>query len=99
MSSHPSIDQFAEELSPVSDWYTLGVFLGAPTPELDTIRNEYSKIGVTRCLIELYKCLEKLGQTPSWGVIVRKLKSMSNNALAEKLHTTYSSSTAILTTS
>ena len=84
-----SIDQFAKELSPVSDWYSLGVFLGAPVNDLDTIRNEYSKFGVTRCLIELYKCLETLGKTPSWSVIVERLRSLGNYGLADKIHSTY----------
>ena len=85
----PSIDQFAKELSNEPDWYSLGTFLGAPTSDLDKIKHEYSGISVTRCLIETYKCLERLEKTPSWNFIAKQLRALNNPALAEQIDTTY----------
>ena len=85
----PSIDQFAEVLSKGPDWYSLGVFLGAPSNELNSINHEYTRIGVTRCLIEVYQCLEKLGKAPSWDFIASKLRALDNHALAERIDSTY----------
>ena len=50
--SGPSIDQFAEVLFKGPDWYSLGIFLGVAGNELNTIGENYSKISVTRCLID-----------------------------------------------
>ncbi len=87
--SNPSMDQFAKVLYKEPDWYSFGVFLGAPSHELDTIGENYSKISVTRCLIEVYKCLEKLGKAPSWDFIASNLREMGNNLLAERIDSTY----------
>ena len=87
--SAPSIGQFAEVLSKGPDWYSLSVFLGVPHHELDTIGENYSKISVTRCLIEVYKCLERLGKAPSWDFIASKLRAMDHHALAEHIDSTY----------
>ena len=87
--SGPSIDQFAAVLSKVPDWYSLGVFLGAPSHELDSIRENYSTTGVIRCLIEVYNCLERLKKAPSWDFIANKLGRMNYVALAEYIDSTY----------
>ena len=71
------------------DWYSLGVFLGVPSNELDTIGENYSKISVTRCLIEMYQCLERLGKAPSWNSIASNLRKMDHHALAEHIDSTY----------
>ena len=87
----PSVepDQFAKDLSKEPDWYSLGVFLGVPSHELNAIKHEYSRISVTRCLIEMYQCLERLGKAPSWDFIAIKLRAMDNHALAEHIDSTY----------
>ena len=85
----PSIDQFAKVLSKEQDWYSLGVFLGVPTTDLDMIKQEYRGATVTRCLIEVYKCTEKLGKAPSWDFIASNLREMGNHALAENIDSTY----------
>ena len=87
--SAPSIDLFAEVLSEEPDWYSLGVFLGAPTTDLDLIKQEYRGATVTRCLIEVYKCLERLCKAPSWDSISSKLRALDNHALAEHIDSTY----------
>ena len=88
-SSLPSIDQFADALSPESDWYSLGVFLGAPTGELDAIGINYRGVSNIRCLIELYKCLQSRGKTPSWDFIAKCLRKMNKNSLADRIDSLY----------
>ena len=84
-----SIDQFAKVLSKELDWYSLGIFLGVPSHDLNTINHEYSRISVTRCLIEVYQCLERLWKAPSWNSIASKLRTMGNHALADHIDSTY----------
>ncbi len=81
----PSIDQFAKALSKEPDWYSLGVFLGAPSTDLDYIKHEYRGQTITRYLIEMYKCLERLGKAPTWNSIAVNLKEMGNHFLADQI--------------
>ncbi len=85
----PSVNQFAKELSKEPDWYTLGTFLDAPTGDLDSIKHECRGMRITRCLIEVHKCLERLGKVPSWNSIAEELKALDNHALAEHIDSTY----------
>ena len=87
--STPSIDQFAKVLSKEPDWYSLGVFLGVSYQESHKIKQEYREATVTRCLIEVYQCLERLGKAPSWDSIARNLRAIGNHALAEQIDSTY----------
>ena len=80
-----TIDQFAEVLSKEPDWYSFGIFLGVRSPDLDRIKHEYDSISITRCLIEVYKCLERLGKVPSWDFVACKLRAIGNHALAEEI--------------
>ena len=82
----PPVDEFAEFLSTESQWYTLGTFLNAPTHELDIIDSNYSKAGILRCYIEVYKCLQKRGEPLTWDHIATSLRRMGNHTLAEKIH-------------
>ena len=88
-SPTPTIAEFADELASVSDWYDLGIFLGLPTYELDTISRYYSREDVMRCLIEMYKCMAKGGELPSWEEISAALRAMNNNRLAQNITSRY----------
>ena len=85
----PSIDQFAEALLSESDWYSLGIFLGATTAELDTIGINYRGVSIMRCLIELYKCLQSRAMIPSWEHITNCLKRMNKDELATRISSMY----------
>ena len=85
----PTIDQFAEVSSLEPDWYTLGIFLGAPSHELDTIGLNYRGISKLRCLVEVYKCLENRGNLPSWDFIANNLRRMNNHSLADRIDLKY----------
>ena len=81
--------EFTELLSEEPDWYSFGAFLGARTHELDIIQMNHQGAGShKRCLIELYKCLESRGKTPSWEVVVDKLKRFKNYKLSNRIAST-----------
>ena len=82
-------DLFAEELEEEPKWYDLGVFLGIPTNELDSIQATYAFEGPRRCLIEIYKCLEKKTNPIQWKAIINALERMRNNKLAGYLKRKY----------
>ena len=82
-------DLFAEELEKEPKWYDLGVFLGIPTNELDSIQERYVFEGQTRCLIEIYKCLERRTKPIQWKAIIEALRRRKNNKLANDLDRKY----------
>ena len=87
--STPTIDKFAEVLSQEAEWYTLGVFLGATTQELDAIGLNYRTVSVMRCLIELYTSLQRRGKCLSWDHIANTLRRMKNYYLADQIISVY----------
>ena len=88
-SPTPTINEFAEVLVTESRWYTLGIFLGLQTYDLDTINFQYSGDGVMRCLIEMYKRMEERGKLPTWEKISATLKEMKNYYLAQNITSRY----------
>ena len=73
----------------MSEWYDLGVFLGAPTQELKRIQQNYQLNGVMRCLMELYDFLTNTGKSFSWETIATALRRTGNNKLADRIHSDY----------
>ena len=85
----PTITEFASVLSEETDWYTFGTFMGVPANELDNIGLNYRTVGVMRCLIEMYKCIESRRLPLSWEHIVESLRSMKSNHLSDKIQSKY----------
>ena len=85
----PSMDKFAEVLSQESEWYTVGAFLDSSAQDLDFIASNYSKAGIMRCYIEVYKCLKTRGKCLTWEHIATSLRRMKNHNLAELIHSEY----------
>ena len=88
-SLSPTIDQFIERLSTVSDWYTLGIFLGATAMDLKNIELHHSSRGVVRCLVELHEHLRTIGRIPSWEFLSSCLKRMNEIELAKQIDSMY----------
>ena len=85
----PTVAQFVMALSNETGWYMVGVFMGVPTSELDTIDRNYGSDGRMRCLAEMYKYIESMSLPLSWQLIAEALKNTNNHSLAEKIHSKY----------
>ena len=83
----PSVEEFVAVLLQEHDWYSLGVFLGVSRAELMRIEKYQGAISITRCLIELYGCLEK--NTLCWEKIANGLKWLGNNTLSDEIYSKY----------
>ena len=88
-SLSPTIDQFTERLSTVSDWYTLGMFLGTTPMDLKNIELHHSSKGIMRCLVELHEHLRTIGRIPSWEFLSSCLKRMNEIELAKQIGSKY----------
>ena len=89
----PSIDQLLDELEVESSrWYAIGVHLLVPLWKLDTIEKEKKT-----CLEQLIKALEywqkngnlEAGNPFSWKTVVKVLRKIKNNNLAEMIEAKY----------
>ena len=89
VEGYPLIDQFAEELVKEPKWYTLGIFLGVPTHELDAINLGYSSEGIMRCLIEVHKYIQSNDIYLSWARVAKCLERMNNLYLARLIKDKY----------
>ena len=65
------------------------MFLEIPTNELDSIQATYMFEGQRRCLIEIYKCLERRTNPILWNAIINALERMRNSKLAGYLKRKY----------
>ena len=85
MSSAPTIDNFAEILSEEAAWYDFGIFLGVSTRDLDLISKNHGSEGSRRCMIEIYKCVQKQREPLTWVRVVDVLTRLKNYSLADKI--------------
>ena len=85
----PTNDEFAAVLYEVVEWYTLGIFIGVLSRDLDEIDQTYSKKGTMRCLIEMYKCIKERGIPLSWKHVADSLIKMKHRALADQIYSDY----------
>ena len=82
-----SINLLVEELSGVTEWYTLGVFLGLTENEIKEIEQDHEGTARRRMAV-LNKWLKKEAN-PSWLVIISALEKMSETSLANQLRKKY----------
>ena len=82
-----SIDFLVEELSGVTEWYTLGVFLRLTENEIKEIEQDHDGTARRRMAV-LNKWLKK-ETDPSWLIIISALEKMSETSLANQLRKKY----------
>ena len=82
-----SINLLVEELSGVTEWYTLGVFLGLTENEIREIEQDHEGTARRRMAV-LNKWLKKEAD-PSWLIIISALEKMSETSLANQLRKKY----------
>ena len=85
----PNTAVLYNELTDVSDWYTLGLNLGVRETELQQIQSSYPTEGCRRWKQETIS--HWLRQTPSasWENVVKALQKMGENKVAEKIELQY----------
>ena len=74
------------ELQKVTDWFTLGVWLGVPTPLLKAISKDYTD--TNRCILEMLITWSKQ-EVLTWPRVVYALGEMGMTELALALAEKY----------
>ena len=82
-----SINLLVEELSGVTEWYTLGVYLGLTENEIKEIEQDHEGTA-RRQMAVLNKWLKK-ETDPSWLIVISALEKMSEMSLANQLRKKY----------
>ena len=90
VSPSSTVDQFAEVLRHEgTNWFDIGVFLGASAAEMEVIRQNHATNGVVTCLIKVHDCLVKKGNPLTWEAIATALRRLGNHRLADSIHSKY----------
>ena len=88
--SVPTADLFSEVLSQDgSNWFDIGVFIGASAAEMEVIRQNHAINGVVTCLIKVHECLVKKKKPLTWEAIATALRRLGNHRLADSIHSDY----------
>ena len=82
----PEIRDLVSELHEVSDWISLGVYLGIKLPELKNIEANYPTL--QRRHIEMFEEWQN-DMTPTWSAVVKALVGMGKRHLASELAEKY----------
>ena len=74
------------EMSTVTQWYLLGIYLGVDLPTLETVRADYgqTKDRLTHTLVKWWN-----RETPTWSAIVKALMGIQREQLASQLAAKY----------
>ena len=82
-----AVNLLVEELSGVTEWYTLGAFLGLTENEIKEIEQDHD--GTARRRMAMLSKWIKKEADPSWLVIIAALEKMSETSLANQLRKKY----------
>ena len=82
-----AINLLVEELTGVTEWYTLGLFLGLTENEIKEIEQDHEGTARRRMAV-LNKWLKK-ETDPSWLIVISALERMSETSLANQLKKKY----------
>ena len=82
-----SINLLVEELSVVTEWHTLGLYLGLTENEIKEIEQDHD--GTARRRIAVLNKWLKKETDPSWLIVISALEKMSETSLANLLRKKY----------
>ena len=77
------------ELTSISDWFTLGLNLGVPHHQLEEVRRNYSVEGLSACRRETLVLWLQRVPNASWRDVVAALRQMRENTEAERIEQKY----------
>ena len=85
----PDTAALCNELASVSDWRTLGLYLGVQDYELNQIERSHPTEGCSRWKEEIFSLWLKHMPSASWGDVVGALRRMGENTEAERIELKY----------
>ena len=80
-----NVKNLSSELTTITDWYQLGVYLNLQTHELDKIQQDHAHQGNDRQRLEMLALWLRCTLNASWEDVVSALQQMGENRVAENV--------------
>ena len=84
-----NVKNLYSELTTVTDWYRLGLYLDLKTHELDKIEQNYTNQGCDRRMLVMLALWLRSTPTATWKDVVSALQQMGENRVAENIRQKY----------
>ena len=92
-----TLAQLNLELQEVSEWFSLGLYLGIPEAELTSIKHEPTLRSLQQLRTEMLTVWMRRLPVPSWSRVVKALMEIGRETLAHKIALKYGKTAYIQT--
>ena len=80
-----NVKNLSSELTTITDWYQLGVYLNLQTHDLNKIQQDHAHHGNDRQMVEMLSLWLRRTPNATWGDVVSALQQMGENRVAENI--------------
>ena len=80
-----NVKNLSTELTTITDWYQLGLYLNLQTHELNKIQQDHAHQGNDRQMVEMLAVWLQRTPNATWGDMVNGLQQMEENRVAENI--------------
>ena len=95
MYSEPELKDILDEIDKVNDWHSLGIHLRLDIALLDQIEEQYfATQGHKKCKTKMIDLWLKVKPDASWYMLIKALKKINEESLADRLTAKYLSGTS-----
>ena len=94
MYPEPELRDVLDAIDDVNDWHTLGLHLRLDIAEMDQIEEQYLTQGHRRCKTKMIDLWLKVKPDASWHMLIKALKKIKEESLADRLTEKYPSGTS-----
>ena len=99
MYPEPELRDLLDAIEDVNDWHSLGLHLRLDITQLDQIEEQYfATHGHRRCKTKMIDLWLKVNPDASWCMLIKALKKIKEQSLADRLTAKYLSGTSSATT-
>ena len=78
-----NVKNLSSELTTITNWYQLGLYLNLQTHELSKIQQDHAHQGNDRQMVEMLSLWLRRTPNATWGDVVNALQQMRENRVAE----------------
>ena len=84
-----TVKNLSSELTTITNWYQLGLYLDLQTHELDKIQQEHAHQGNDRQMLVMLTLWLRRTPNPTWDDVVTALEQLRENRVAESVRQKY----------
>ena len=81
-----NVKNLSSELTTITNWYQLGLYLNLQTHDLDKIQQDHAYHGNDRQMVEMLSLWLRRTPNAAWRDVVSALQQMRENRVAENIH-------------